>query len=126
MENYKFTTTHEWIKLKEDNIYLIGISDYAQHALTDIVYVELPEEGTELDAGNDLCVLESTKSAATVYSPLSGEIIQTNKSLVDNPHFINESPYEDGWICELKIKDVTELNNLMTYEEYIISIEENH
>ena len=105
------------MKIKGDTA-IIGITDYAQAELTDIVFVELPEIGKEIKKGEELCVVESVKSVSEIYSPISGKIVKVNKKLEDSPEIINESPYEDGWIVELKIKDKSEIKSLLDAESY--------
>jgi len=120
MENpkeLKYNKEHEWIKIEGD-IGIVGISDFAQHSLTDIVFVELPEKGKVVEQFKQLAVLESVKSVSDVYSPVSGEVTEVNEALADAPEKINESPFEEGWIAKIKIKDKRELDNLMSAEEY--------
>jgi glycine cleavage system H protein len=120
-EELKYTESHEWIKLKGD-IALVGITDHAQGELTDIVFVELPEIGKELKKGEELCVVESVKSVSEIYSPISGKVIAVNDKLEDSPETINESPYDDGWIVEMELKNKDELNDMLSPEEYKKSI----
>jgi glycine cleavage system H protein len=116
-DELKYTTEHEWIKIKGDTA-IIGITDHAQSELTDIVYVELPEIGKEVTKGDELCVIESVKSVSEIYTPLSGTIIKVNTTLDESPEIVNESPYEKGWLVELKIKDTTELTKLLDVAAY--------
>jgi glycine cleavage system H protein len=120
-DELKYTESHEWIKIKGDNV-LVGITDHAQSELTDIVFVELPEVGREVKKGEELCVVESVKSVSEIYSPISGKIVTVNNKLEDSPEVINESPYDDGWIVEIKANNKTELNNLLSAAEYKKSI----
>lgn len=113
----RFTESHEWIKVKE-GVGTVGISDHAQHELGDIVYVELPKIGKTVKAGEEAAVLESTKAAADVYSPVSGEIVEVNQSLKENPEQINLHPETDGWLYKIKLADPGELNVLMEPESY--------
>ncbi|MEA3458588.1 MAG: glycine cleavage system protein GcvH [Candidatus Thermoplasmatota archaeon] len=113
----KYTDTHEWLKIKGDNV-LIGITDHAQSELTDIVFAELPEVGKELKKGDELCVVESVKSVSEIYAPISGKVVGVNEKLEDTPEIINESPYDDGWLVELEIKDKEELDDLLDSESY--------
>ena len=117
-ENYKFLSSHEWARLEEDGIVIVGISDYAQDLLGDIVFVELPEVGQSVDAENDTAIVESVKAASDIYSPLSGEVIEVNSQLEDQPEIINSSPYEDGWLFKLAPSDIGELENLLSPEDY--------
>ena len=121
-EDLKYTKEHEWIKIKGD-IAVVGITDHAQAELTDIVFVELPEAGKEVKKGEELCVVESVKSVSEIYAPLSGKIVKVNSKLDDSPEIINESPYDDGWLVELEIKDKSEVNSLIDAETYKKTIE---
>ncbi|HCA40794.1 MAG TPA: glycine cleavage system protein GcvH [Aminobacterium sp.] len=116
LKELKYTETHEWVKV-EDGKARIGITDYAQHAMGDIVYVELPEEGAEVSAGSDFCVVESVKGANDVYSPVSGTIVESNSELEDSPELVNEDPYA-SWIAVLEMSDPSELDNLLDWEAY--------
>jgi len=113
----KFTKEHEWIEVKGDTG-KVGISDYAQDQLGDIVYIELPDKGKKLKKGDVLCTIESVKAANDIYSPVSGEIGETNTDLDANPELINEDAEGKGWIVEIKLSDTSELDDLMTEEEY--------
>ena len=113
----KYTDTHEWLKVK-GNTALVGITDHAQSELTDIVFAELPEIGKELKKGDELCVVESVKSVSEIYAPISGKVVGVNSKLEDTPEIINESPYDDGWLVELEIKDKGELDDLLDAESY--------
>jgi glycine cleavage system H protein len=116
-DDLKYTETHEWLKIK-DNRATIGITDHAQAELTDIVYVELPLVGKIVNKGEELCVVESVKSVSEVYSPVSGKIVNVNKKLEDSPESINKSPYDDGWLVELEIKDKSEVDKLLNAASY--------
>ncbi len=116
-DGLKYTESHEWLKVKEDTA-IIGITDHAQAELTDIVFVELPEVGKEIKKGEELCVVESVKSVSEIYSPISGNVVNVNKKLDDSPEIINESPYNDGWLVELEIKDKSELDSLLDAASY--------
>lgn len=121
-KDLKYTKEHEWIKIKDD-IAVVGITDHAQAELTDIVFVELPEAGKEVKKGEELCVVESVKSVSEIYAPLSGRIVKVNSKLDDSPEIINESPYDDGWLVELEIKDKSEVDSLIDAETYKKTIE---
>ncbi|MCM8823727.1 MAG: glycine cleavage system protein GcvH [Candidatus Omnitrophica bacterium] len=123
MDNLLFSKTHEWVKIDND-IGWVGVSNYAQSELGDIVYVELPKIGDEFTQFSKFATLESTKAAAEVYLPLSGTISEINKELVSNPQWINESPYEKGWLVKIKIKDFKEKDNLLNEDAYREFIEE--
>jgi glycine cleavage system H protein len=116
-DDLKYTKTHEWIKIKNSNA-RIGITDHAQSELTDIVFAELPEIGTQIIKGDELCVVESVKSVSEIYAPLSGKIVNINKKLEDSPEIINESPYEDGWLVEIEISNNKEIKSLITASDY--------
>ena len=114
----KFLSSHEWARIESDGTITIGISDHAQDLLGDIVFVELPEIGQSVDAENDTAIVESVKAASDIYSPLSGEVIEVNSLLEDQPEIINSSPYEDGWFYKLTPSDLSELDNLLSPEDY--------
>lgn len=116
-EGLRYTKSHEWLKVKGDTA-KVGITDYAQSQLTDIVFVELPEIGKEIEKGEELCVVESVKSVSEIYAPISGKIINVNKKLDDSPEIINESPYDDGWLVELEIENKSEIDSLLDAEAY--------
>lgn len=118
----KYTESHEWIEVAE-GIATVGISEHAQEQLGDIVYVDLPEEGNELSKGDTLCSIESVKSANDVYTPVSGEVVEVNSSLEDTPETVNESAEGEGWICKIKLSDESEMEGLMSLEEYKKKVE---
>jgi len=117
MSDKKYTKDHEWIEFIKD-IAIVGITDHAQESLGDIVYVELPEIGKEAMAGGEISVIESVKAASDIYSPVDGEIVEINQKLSDDASLINKDAENEGWIFKLKIKDQSQLNNLMTKEQY--------
>ena len=114
----KFLSSHEWARVESDGTVTIGISDHAQDLLGDIVFVELPEVGQSIDAESDAAIVESVKAASDIYSPLSGEVIEVNSLLEDQPEIINSSPYEEGWFYKLSPSDMDELDNLLSPEDY--------
>lgn len=122
-EGYKFTKTDEWVKVEGDEA-VIGISDYAQDLLSDLVFVELPAEGDAFDQGDTFGVVESVKAASDVNMPVSGEIVAVNEALEDAPETINESPYDEGWIARVKLSDASELDGLMDGAAYQTYCEE--
>ncbi|HHF42104.1 MAG: glycine cleavage system protein GcvH [Candidatus Aminicenantes bacterium] len=125
--DYYYSQDHEWIKVEDGQIGVVGITDFAQKQLGDVVYVELPEVGTQLEFHQTLGVVESVKAVSDIYSPVSGEVVEVNQALNDNPELINEDPHGQGWIVKIKIKDESELQKLMSateYEKYIEGIEE--
>jgi glycine cleavage system H protein len=122
MSELKFAKTHEWVKV-EGTTATIGITDYAQSQLGDVVFIELPEPGSKLAKKSQLGTLESTKAASELYSPLTGEVIEVNKDLINNPQWINESAFDKGWMLKLKIDNPSELDSLMdqvSYEQLIV------
>jgi glycine cleavage system H protein len=122
-DELKYTEEHEWVLL-EDGVVTVGISDFAQDALGDVVFVELPEVGTVLEVGKPFGVVESVKAVSDVYAPVSGEVIEINEELQDTPELINTSPYEDGWMIKVKLADNTELDDLMDADDYQEFVEE--
>jgi|SRR5208283_4813299 len=116
-DDIKYHREHSWVRV-EGKTATIGITDYAQQQLGDIVYVELPEVDTEIDADSELSELESTKATSPMVSPVSGTVVEVNEDLVDTPEIINEDPYGNGWIVVLDMTDASELNDLMTKAEY--------
>ena len=117
MSEVKFSKEHEWIKL-EGEVATIGITKHATEMLGDIVFAELPEKGSKIEKDGTAGVVESTKAASDVYTPLSGEIIDTNQKIVDDPAKINEDPEDTAWFFKLKLKDKSEMDTLMNKEEY--------
>ena len=117
MSEVKYSKEHEWIKLDGEEA-TIGITKHATEMLGDIVFAELPEKGSNVDKDGTAGVVESTKAASDVYTPVSGEVIDTNQMIVDDPSKINEDPEESAWFFKLKIKDKTEMDSLMNKEEY--------
>jgi glycine cleavage system H protein len=112
-----FATTHEWIRLDGENG-TVGISDHAQHELTDVVYVELPKVGTQVKAQEQVCVVESVKAASDIYSPISGTITSVNEALSSNPALINTDPFGEGWIFRIRIEAGEEIEQLKTAAQY--------
>ena len=113
-----YASSHEWARRLENEVVEVGISDFAQTALGVVVYVELPDVGTEVTATEECCAVESVKAASDIYAPVTGEIIAVNEALDDEPELLNESPYGDGWIFRIKASDLTELDNLLNAEAY--------
>jgi glycine cleavage system H protein len=116
-DDIKYHREHAWVRV-EGKRATIGISDYAQQQLGDIVYVDLPEVDTEIDADSELSEIESTKATSPVVSPVTGTVVEVNEDLADTPEIINEDPYGNGWIVVLELNDPTELNDLMSKMEY--------
>ena len=117
-EELKYTRTHEWVSVGDDGTVTIGITDHAQELLGDMVFIELPDEGRELDAGDDCAVVESVKAASDIYAPVSGTVTEVNEKLADAPELVNEEPYGDGWIFRLKISDTAQLDDLLDAAGY--------
>ena len=118
IENIKFLDSHEWVKLETDGTVLVGISDYAQEQLGDIVFIELPEIGKTFTSKEEVAVVESVKAASDIYSPISGEIIEINKNLLTSPEIVNSSPYEEGWFYKMEPSNELDFKNLLSLEQY--------
>lgn len=116
--NLAYAASHEWVRVLDDNVVEVGISDFAQAALGDVVYVELPELGQAVSATQECCAVESVKAASDIYAPVSGEIVAVNDTLDDEPERLNESPYEDGWIFRIKASNLEELDDLLDADAY--------
>ncbi|WP_320822145.1 glycine cleavage system protein GcvH [Reinekea sp.] len=114
----KYANSHEWVRVDSDNLVTIGISDYAQEKLGDVVFVELPEEGAEILAGDPIAVVESVKAASDIYTAVTGTVMEVNSALEDIPEQINTDCYEDGWLVKIKISDPEELLDLMDADSY--------
>ena len=117
MTDFKFTKSHEWVTLQGD-IATIGITDYAQSQLGDIVFIELPKPGDRIKKSSQFGTIESTKAASELYAPISGEVIQINKELINNPQWINESASDKGWMAKVKLEDSIELDSLLSEDVY--------
>jgi glycine cleavage system H protein len=113
----RYTTEHEWIK-PEGQHYVVGITAFAQDQLGDIVYVELPKVGDQLEAGKAFGVIESVKTASDLYAPVSGEVVEVNASLVDEPQSVNDDPYERGWMIKVRAADASQVEHLLTADQY--------
>lgn len=120
----KYTKSHEWVRTETDGSLTVGITDHAQEALGDLVYVEVPEVGSALDAGDAAAVVESVKAASDVYAPIGGEVIAANEELADAPEQVNEDPYGGGWLFKLQPTDASELDALLDAEAYQADIDE--
>jgi glycine cleavage system H protein len=114
----KFTKEHEWVEIKDDRLAIIGISDFAQEQLDDIVSIELPKAGSVFRRGQTIAIVDSVKASSDIYAPLSGEIIEVNEGLVEKPEMINQSPYDLGWIVNIKPSNMEEFESLLTKEQY--------
>lgn len=116
-DDLRFNKSHEWVRL-EDDIATIGISDHAQEELTDVVFVELPPVGKEVDAGDPTAVVESVKAASDIYAPIAGEVVEANEAVEADPSLVNSDPYGSGWIFKIKVKDAAQVESLMDAETY--------
>lgn len=114
----RYLATHEWARLDDDGNITVGITDHAQNALGDVVYVELPEVDQDLAAGDEAGVVESVKAASDIYAPVSGTVIEVNEALEDEPEKVNQDPYGDGWFFRVAPNDVTELDDMLDAESY--------
>jgi glycine cleavage system H protein len=116
-EDNRYAKSHEYVHLEGD-VATIGITDYAQKELGDVVFVELPQVGSQLDAADELGSIESVKAVSELFSPVSGEVVEINEALADNPALVNTDPWGDGWMIRVRVSDPTEIDELMTAEEY--------
>ena len=123
-EDLKYTQSHEWVSREANGNVRIGITDHAQEALGDLVFVELPAVGDETDQGDSVAVVESVKAASDIYAPLTGEVVAINEDLEDDPGLINNDPYGDGWLYEVALSDESELDDLLDAEAYEESLED--
>jgi len=115
----KYAKSHEYVHFDEkEGVGTIGITDYAQKELGDVVFVELPQVGSELDAADELGSIESVKAVSELFSPVSGEVVEINEALADKPELVNTDPYGDGWMIKMRLSDPSEMDGLMTAEEY--------
>lgn len=120
----KYASSHEWVRSEGNGVYTVGITEHAQELLGDMVFVDLPEVGREVAAGEDCAVAESVKAASDIYSPISGEIVAVNGELEGSPELVNSEPYGEGFLFQIKASDEAELANLLDAEAYSASIEE--
>ncbi len=116
-DNLKYTDDHEWVDIKDD-IAIIGITDFAQSELGDIIFVEFPDTGISINQKDTVGTLEAVKTVADIYSPVTGEVLEINDNLESNPELINEDPYQNGWILKIKIKNINELDGLLSNSDY--------
>ncbi|CAI2058223.1 MULTISPECIES: glycine cleavage system protein GcvH [Serratia] len=120
----KYATSHEWVRDEGNGEYVVGITEHAQELLGDMVFVDLPEVGTTVSAGDDCAVAESVKAASDIYAPISGEIIAVNGELESSPELVNSEPYGEGWLFRIKASDAAELDKLLDAGAYQASIDE--
>lgn len=123
-KDLRYSEEHEWVRV-EGNLVKIGITDFAQHELGDIVFVELPEVGDEIKADEPFGSVESVKTVSELYAPISGKVVEVNEELGDSPEFVNESPYENAWMIVIEASDLSEVEKLMTPEQYEEMIKED-
>lgn len=123
-DDLKYTKEHEWVKVLGDGIAAIGITDYAQDQLGDIVYLELPDEGEAVEQGEPFGVVESVKAVSDIYAAVSGTVAEVNEPLAENPETLNEDCYEEGWLIKVKISNPKELDKLLTHEQYQAFVKE--
>jgi glycine cleavage system H protein len=120
----KYASSHEWTRLESDGSVVVGITDHAQDALGDVVYIELPEVGAHVDAGAEVAVIESVKAASDIYSPVTGDVTEINPALEDEPEAVNSSPYGDGWLFRVMPSDAASMGDLMDADAYAATVEE--
>ncbi len=121
-KDYHFTREHEWVHLDQDNVATVGISEFAQHSLGDITYVQLPKPGAKVQKDDPFGVVESVKAVSDLYAPVSGRVLEINDTVIDNPALVNDSPYQDGWLIKVDIQDAGDMDDLMdapAYQDYI-------
>ncbi len=121
----KYASTHEWVRNEGDGIFTVGITEHAQDLLGDMVFVELPDVGDSVAAGDDVAVCESVKAASDIYAPIAGEIVEVNEELEDAPEMVNSDPFGDGWLFKIKADDVSEVESLLDAEGYQAVVDED-
>ena len=121
----KYAATHEWVRLEGDDTVCVGITDFAQDSLGDVVFVELPEVGAHTAVRAEIAVVESVKAASDIYAPLSGEVTAVNEALDENPQLLNDDPYGDGWIFRLRVENISELDALLAADAYLLQCEDD-
>jgi glycine cleavage system H protein len=124
-KDLKYAKSHEWVRVEGDKV-RIGLTDFAQSELSDIVFVDMPKAGVEVSQGKEMGVVESVKSASDIYAPVSGHVLQSNEQLSKSPELVNKSPYKDGWLILVKPKDLKELDNLLDHAAYEKACKESH
>jgi len=123
-DNLAYAASHEWARKLDDDVVEVGITDFAQESLGDVVYVELPDVGQQVQASQECCAVESVKAASDIYAPVSGEVVAINENLEAEPELLNESPYEGGWIFRIKASDLGELDTLLNAEGYLAQVDD--
>ena len=119
----RYASSHEWVRLEDDGTAYVGITEHAQDAMGDLVYVELPEAEAALSAGDEAGVVESVKAASDIYAPVAGEVVAVNEKLEDEPELVNSDPYGDGWLFKLKVSDASELEKLLDADAYAAQLD---
>lgn len=123
-KDLKYAASHEWARKLDDDVIEVGISDFAQEALGDVVYVELPEVGSTVTAAEECCAVESVKAASDIYAPVSGEVVAVNEELDGEPELLNEAPYAGGWMFRIKASNLAELDNLLDADAYLANVDD--
>ncbi len=118
MSNMRYTSDHEWARLEDNNVVTVGITDFAQEQLGDIVYIEMPKVGDSFNAGDEIAIIESVKAAAELKTPVSGKIVEVNSELDGAPDTVNESPTDSGWFCRIEVDNTDEFNGLLSDDAY--------
>lgn len=121
----RYSDSHEWVRVDDDDVITVGITDHAQSQLGDLVFVELPDADAHIEAGDEAAVVESVKTAADVYSPVTGEVIEVNEALQSDPGLVNHDPYGDGWLFRVKVDDIDEIKTLLDAESYEAKVTED-
>ncbi|WP_423063082.1 glycine cleavage system protein GcvH [Candidiatus Paracoxiella cheracis] len=121
----RYSDSHEWVRVDDDDVITVGITDHAQSQLGDLVFVELPDADAHIEAGDEAAVVESVKTAADVYSPVTGEVIEVNEALQSDPALVNHDPYGDGWLFRVKVDDIDEIKTLLDAESYEAKVTED-
>lgn len=120
----RYASSHEWVRPEGDGVFTIGITEHAQELLGDMVFIELPDVGDQINAGDDIAVAESVKAASDVYAPITGEVLEVNEDLEDSPELVNADAFGDGWMFKVKASDLSEIEDLLDAEGYADSIED--
>ena len=118
LPDLKYSTEHEWVRAESDGIVVVGITEFAAESLGDVVFVELPEVGTELSQFEKMGEIESVKAVSDLYSPISGRVVERNEEIIEKPELVNELPYDAGWVVKVEVRDSSELENLLDAEQY--------
>mgnify|MGYP000949805610 CR=1 FL=1 len=117
-KDYRYTESHEWVRIEEDNVITIGITDYAQEKLGDIVSIDLPRVGDEVERGEPIGMIDSQKASSEVFAPISGVVLEINELLNDDPAVINTDPYEEGWLIRIEVEDLEQIDELLSADDY--------